>query len=201
MISRTYEEYCRSLRSLSLTPSSVLEIGSLASDQSLLLAGELRRAKTKVGLNLYEAERPVGAEMVKADARAMPFADNCFDLVLCASVLEHIPDFWIAVLEMRRVLAPGGVLIVSTPGYRRTPSGDRWRRIATALGLPDVLRRGTITMRIHRAPNDYYRFSEHCYRDVIMKDLRDVRIWHILSPPRIYATGHKPRRDDGHDHI
>jgi ubiquinone/menaquinone biosynthesis C-methylase UbiE len=38
-----------------------------------------------------------------------------FDLVLCSEVLEHIKDTGGAIAGIRRVLAPGGLLIVSTP--------------------------------------------------------------------------------------
>ena len=38
-----------------------------------------------------------------------------FDLVLCSEVLEHIPDVGQAVAGIRKVIAPGGLLIVSTP--------------------------------------------------------------------------------------
>jgi len=40
---------------------------------------------------------------------------HCFDLVLCSEVLEHIHDTGRAIAGIRRVLAPGGLLIVSTP--------------------------------------------------------------------------------------
>lgn len=38
-----------------------------------------------------------------------------FDLILCTEVIEHIPDSQRALNEMRRLLKPGGVLILSTP--------------------------------------------------------------------------------------
>ena len=40
---------------------------------------------------------------------------HSFDLVLCSEVLEHIRDTGRAITGIRRVLAPGGLLIVSTP--------------------------------------------------------------------------------------
>ena len=51
-----------------------------------------------------------------ADARALPFASNTFDLLYASHVIEHVP-WWQAdeaLKEWRRVLAPGGRLEVWT---------------------------------------------------------------------------------------
>ena len=44
-------------------------------------------------------------------ALALPFHDNCFDLVFSHGVLHHIPDVIAAQKEIARVLKPGGRLI------------------------------------------------------------------------------------------
>lgn len=46
---------------------------------------------------------------------SLPFADRAFDGVLCASVLEYVPDVARCLAEMHRVLKPGGLLLVSIP--------------------------------------------------------------------------------------
>jgi len=49
-----------------------------------------------------------------------PYADGFFDCVLFCEILEHLllnPDF--AVSEMRRILRPGGYLIITTPNVLR----------------------------------------------------------------------------------
>ena len=52
-----------------------------------------------------------------ADITHMPFADDCFDLVICSEVLEHIPDHRQAMGEIIRVLKPGKPLVVSVPRF------------------------------------------------------------------------------------
>ena len=50
------------------------------------------------------------------DATSLPFPDGSFDVVLCQMGLMFMPDPVAAVASMRRVLAPGGRLVVNTPG-------------------------------------------------------------------------------------
>ncbi|MCC8963524.1 methyltransferase domain-containing protein [Bradyrhizobium sp. Pear76] len=46
---------------------------------------------------------------------SLPFADRSFDGVLCASVLEYVPDAPQCLAQIHRVLRPGGLLLVSIP--------------------------------------------------------------------------------------
>jgi len=49
------------------------------------------------------------------DVHHLDFADGTFDYLLAAEVLEHLPDPRRALQELRRVVKPGGYLIVSVP--------------------------------------------------------------------------------------
>ncbi len=55
------------------------------------------------------------AKPVLADAERLPFADGSFGTVVLTEVLEHFRDPRPLLAELRRVLAPGGVLIGTTP--------------------------------------------------------------------------------------
>lgn len=52
---------------------------------------------------------------VKADICNLPFKDNEFDFIICNHVLEHIPDDTKAMMELYRILAPGGTAILQVP--------------------------------------------------------------------------------------
>lgn len=53
------------------------------------------------------------------DADQLPFADQQFDALFAGEVIEHMPDAPLALAEWRRVLKPGGVVIVTTPNRER----------------------------------------------------------------------------------
>lgn len=54
----------------------------------------------------------IGDRLVCANARGLPFADQCFDLVYCFSALYCIPAVDEAIAEIARVLRPGGTAIL-----------------------------------------------------------------------------------------
>ena len=80
---------------------------------------------------------------VEASATNMPFPDNTFDVLWSFRVLEHIPNPERALLEMRRVVKPGGYILLhvahevdryAAQGYRVRPyeDFDIWGRIKKA---------------------------------------------------------------------
>jgi malonyl-CoA O-methyltransferase len=58
--------------------------------------------------------RPI--RCVQADARALPFGDASFDVVFSNLMLQWLAPPDAALAEMRRVLKPGGLLLVSSFG-------------------------------------------------------------------------------------
>ncbi len=59
--------------------------------------------------------RESGAAFVRGDIEALPFASGCFGLVTSFQVIEHLSDPQRYLGEIARVLAPDGVLLISTP--------------------------------------------------------------------------------------
>ena len=57
-----------------------------------------------------------------ADAESLPYQDNSFDLVLGHAVIHHLPNLEAAFAEFRRVLRPGGRLVIAG---EPTQLGDR----------------------------------------------------------------------------
>lgn len=69
-----------------------------------------------------KSERGIGnTEFREADVHALPFDDNEFDLVICRLAAHHFSDIKLALREMRRVLKPGGRLVIND---RSVPEDD-----------------------------------------------------------------------------
>jgi SAM-dependent methyltransferase len=68
------------------------------------------------------AERRVG-EVIEGSVLSMPLESASFDLAVCLDVIEHLEDDLAALRELRRVIAPGGALLVTVPAYQWLWSG------------------------------------------------------------------------------
>lgn len=73
---------------------------------------------------------------VNADLLALPFREKAFDLALNTQVLEHVREPKAILLEILRVLKPGGRLLLTAP--------QGWYE--------------------HQAPHDYFRFTSFALR-------------------------------------
>ena len=74
-------------------------------------------------------EQRVGAHLVQADVRDMPFPDHSFDLVFDFGVLYHIEHPEDGLMEIGRVLDTSGTLVYETPLAQilAHPRADRQR--------------------------------------------------------------------------
>jgi len=102
---------------------------------------------------------------VQADSERLPFARGAFDVVTCANSFHHYPHQDRAVAEMRRVLRPGGRLLL-VDGYRDRPWGwliydvcvagvEGAVHHASAARVRDLCARGgfaKVGQRVHRGP-------------------------------------------------
>lgn len=84
-----------------------------------------------------------------AEGTALPFGDGVFDNATCWEVIEHLPNPEELLQEARRVLKPGGRLLLSTP----------------------------LTWPLHGMPHDYYRWTMNGLRVFAEKNgffVRDI---------------------------
>jgi SAM-dependent methyltransferase len=86
---------------------------------------------------------------VTADVQALPFRDGAFDAIKATEVLEHVPDVGRALAECRRVLRPGGHLVITVPFLER----------------------------LHGDPGDYSRYTRSMWERLLaLNDLKTVAI-------------------------
>jgi ubiquinone/menaquinone biosynthesis C-methylase UbiE len=88
-------------RNLALYPAGVALTGIELSDEML------RRARTRA------AQLGLEADLRQGDAQHLPFAAASFDTVVCTFSLCTIPDDRRALVEARRVVRDGGVLLLA----------------------------------------------------------------------------------------
>jgi SAM-dependent methyltransferase len=106
------------------SPARILDAGC-GSGRNML---ELARYGEVSGIELSDTSvalaraRGVG-EVVKGSVLEMPFEPGSFELAVCLDVIEHLQDDRAALRELRRVLAPGGALLVTVPAYQWLWSG------------------------------------------------------------------------------
>lgn len=92
-----------------------------------------------------------------APGRPLPEADASFDLILLMDVLEHLPDPDAVITELRRLLRPGGRMIVSVPFlYREHEAPHDYVRY-TSFGLRRLFAgHGGAVLRMSKVGNIWY---------------------------------------------
>lgn len=108
-------------------------------------AGVIERAQSLLGGD----DAPTNCAFVVDDVYEIGADDDSFDIVHAHQVLQHLTDPVAALLEMRRVLKPGGLLAVRDADYGAmswapsAPALDRWMEIYQAIAadqgsMPDA---------------------------------------------------------------
>lgn len=92
------------------------------------------------------------------------FGENAFDVVISTETLEHVEDWRRAVSQLKKVLASGGTLVVTTRS------------------------RG---FHLHGYPDDWWRFEREDFAH-IFSDLDGLTLATDSLSPGIFATGVKP---------
>ena len=113
-----YHRYCLA-RDLAVG-RNILDVASGEGYGSALLADvarsvvgvELDAASVKHAREAYTREN---LRFLEGDATRMPLPDACVDMVVSFETLEHLGDHDRFLSEVRRVLRPGGLFLVSTP--------------------------------------------------------------------------------------
>lgn len=125
MVPLLFESYAADLarRMAALSPCAVLETaagsGVVTRAAVPALAAHARYTATDLNppmLDLARSRQPADdrLEWRQADALALPFDDDSFDVVLCQFGVMFFPDRIAGYAEARRVLRPGGTLLFNT---------------------------------------------------------------------------------------
>jgi len=120
-INSRHDQIVSILSALQLPPTAaVLDAGCGPGNLVPVLAGRFGRvcamdaAPRMVAIARANAARFHNISYQVGNIEALPFPDASFDVVCSCGVIEYLPSFDKALLEMRRVLRPGGRLVLPT---------------------------------------------------------------------------------------
>ena len=108
-----YQELSQFIEAFDLRTQKCLEVGCGRGEFQ-----DLVEDYTGVDLS-RSAARCLRKPFVPSDAARLPFEDRRFDAVWSIAVLEHLPEPDVALMEMRRVLRPGGLLFLKVAWHCR----------------------------------------------------------------------------------
>lgn len=186
-------EYPWALSKIPAGPCNFLDAGSTLNIKSVLEHPIFANKKvTIINLNpetdsFWYNGLQKGISYVFGDIRIMPFMDSYFDVVTCISTLEHIGldntaylneekyreantgDFEKAVVELKRVLKPGGKLLITVPFGKYENFG--WFQQFDQNLVQRVL--DTFQGQNHKV--DYYKYGEQGWDISDAASCRDVQ--------------------------
>lgn len=111
--------FFRSLFEPGATPARVLIVGCGDGKEAGYIARETGAFTVALDLAVDARAKQPGLQLLRADARRLPFRDGAFDALYCYHVLEHVPGPGSAVAEAGRVLGGDGVGFFGTPNRSR----------------------------------------------------------------------------------
>ena len=127
-----------------------------------------------IGMLLEARKGPMRSRLVEAPATALPFRTGSFDMISVGFALRHFGDLREAFAEMRRVLAPGGTLLV----LEITPPKSGLARGALAFYMgrvvPALTRLRTGSRDAAKLMRYYWDTTQHCVPpDMILGAMQD----------------------------
>lgn len=122
----------------------------------------------------------VGEEVYQIDGGRTPFADDEFDAVVIVDFLEHIPDDAGFVVELARILKPGGTLILNVPHVKHS----LLRRFRYLVGQTDEkhghLRPGYTPASLQALLGDRFKLeTHHTYSKFFSEFIDTMIVWGV----------------------
>lgn len=85
--------------------------------ETKIIITDILQESLDIGKKLAEYQNVKNVEFKREDVLKMSFPDCFCDVVFCDVVIQHIPNYQQAVKEMKRILKPGGRMIIANLNY------------------------------------------------------------------------------------
>jgi len=153
-----------------------------------------------VGVDLMRAmlgHHPNTDRTLVATALRLPFPDDTFDVVMANHMLYHLDDVEAGIVEMRRVLKPGGLLMTATNSVQTMPEFQVLLRRAIVL----LTRHGAAQIRTPAMPSERYalengtRFLSRYFYAVVRHDLPSKLVFREVEPAMAYLESTRDLRE------
>ena len=155
----------------------ILDVGCGAAN---ILAQLPRGKRLGVDLSRFMVERArerlkSDAEVMLGDAEQLPFPSQSFDRVIASSLFSHVlhPDKVAA--EIKRVVKPGGRIIVSVSDEAQIEKGLRWAK-ALLLERFFVGAAAPGQVRVYNTEYHLHHFSLKRMREVMGTNVREISL-------------------------
>jgi len=111
---------------------------------------------------LREAKKTLSIPLVQGTVEELPFASNHFDFLSMGYALRHVADLGVAFRECRRVLRPGGRVLILEITRPRSALGQRVFRMYFEKILPRITRLSTGSAKAELLMKYYWETIVHC---------------------------------------
>ena len=152
----------RALAPEEVAGATILEVGSRDVNGSVRPELARRRPAKYVGVDLFPG--PGVDVLCPAEGLVERFGEAAFDVVISTELIEHVRDWRVVISNLKRVVKPGGLLLVTTRSYG---------------------------VDFHRHPFDYWRYERADF-EVIFGDFTIEHL--ALDPvdPGVFVRARKP---------
>lgn len=141
----------------------ILDIGSKNWDETILSYVQDNRPSKHIGIDILPGnEVDIVMDVCEIVER---FGENSFDLVFSLESLEHIQNWPLAISNMKKVVRPGGSVVLTT----------------RSLGYPE-----------HGFPDDYWRFQDYDLYQMF-SDFQISSLVNDVSNFGVYIKATKPK--------
>lgn len=142
-------------------PAPIVEIGSyqVQGQEQIINLRSLFPGRPYTGIDMRAGP---GVDLV-ADIESLPVPDASVGTAIAISTLEHVRHFWKGLEELKRILRPDGMVLLSCPFH----------------------------FHVHNYPNDYWRFSPAAMNTLLEGMPQRIIGWHgpAKRPANVWAIG------------